>query len=73
MEIGSECLLLQQVARVHADEVGDLLERLQRQVALAALDGAHVRPVHADVIGEALLTVPLVKPPLAQVAPDDLL
>ncbi len=45
----------QQLERIDVDPAGDPLDRLQGQVALAALDTAHVGAVDADKIGEGFL------------------
>jgi hypothetical protein len=46
---------LQQDERVDADLAGDALQALESQVALAALDAAHVGAVDAELVGEVLL------------------
>jgi hypothetical protein len=65
--------LVQQFTRIETDEVCDTFQGLECQIALAALNGAHVRPVHAHVVSEGLLTKAVVLSPLTQVAPDSLL
>ncbi|OJX98224.1 MAG: hypothetical protein BGO96_03220 [Micrococcales bacterium 73-15] len=49
---------------------GDPLERLQRQVPLAALDTAHVGPMDAEHVSELLLAQPALHPDQAQVLSD---
>lgn len=46
---------LEQCQRVEADPRGDPLHALERQVALASLDAAHVGAVDAQGVGESLL------------------
>lgn len=45
----------QQSKRIDAGARGQPLEALQRQVALTALDAAHVRAVNAELIGKSFL------------------
>ena len=61
--------LAQQVEWVDADMGRDLLNALQRQVAFATFDAAHVRPVDAEHVGESLLAETTGEPVSAQVAP----
>lgn len=46
----------EQVERVDADRRRQSFHRLQRQVAFAALDPAHVGAVHTKFVGECFLT-----------------
>ncbi len=55
---------LYQIHDAHTEGIGDDLQRLNRDVALAALDLAHVRPVQAGFIGEHVL-----RPALFQAQP----
>jgi hypothetical protein len=66
-------LFVEQCPRVHAEEVGDLLQGLQRQVSLATLDGAEIGPVDTHPLGERFLAVALLRAMATQVAPHDLL
>lgn len=45
----------QQLERIDAESVGYPFQRLEREVALAPLDSAHVRSVDAQHIGKGLL------------------
>lgn len=61
---------VQQLAGVDPQEIGNLFNRLQGEVALAAFHTAHIGPVHAHVIGEGFLTKPALKAIPAQIATD---
>lgn len=48
-------LLAQEVERIELEAIGDALNALEREVALASLQAAHVGAVYAYDIGEYLL------------------
>lgn len=56
----------QQLERVDPHPAGEALHALEREVALTALDAAHVGPVDSQQIGERLLAEPSALP----VSPD---
>jgi hypothetical protein len=64
---------LEQGERVGVDPGRDALQALERQVALAALDSAHVGAVDAELLGERLLAEALAFPVGPQVAANRLL
>ena len=56
LELQSLKLLIpDEVADFHAKSVGYDLQRLDRHVALATLDGSHERPVHSTLVREGFL------------------
>lgn len=61
---------LQKFKRVDTDPGGDPLKRAQREVALAALQTAPVRPVHTYGVREGLLGLPSGLAQPAQVDPE---
>ena len=46
---------LQQRQRIDVDAAGQPLQAAEGQIALAAFDSAHIRPVDAENLGESLL------------------
>ncbi len=63
----------QELQRVQVDPSGEPLDALERQVALPALDAAHVRAVDTEDIGEGLLAEAAGLPVGPQVQADDAL
>ena len=64
---------LEQRQRVEVELAGDALEALERQVALASLDAAHVGAVDAELFGKRLLAEAAGLPMGAQVVADSTL
>ena len=69
---GDGALPAQQLEGVDVDEFGDAFQRPERQVALTALQAAHVGAVDANEVGEGLLRqaeLPPVEPEVAADSP----
>lgn len=61
---------MQQRQRIEAESASEPLDSTQREIALAPLDTAEVRPVHAKTLRERLLAVSLPLTLTAQIRPD---
>lgn len=61
----------QEIERVHAEALGELLQRRQGQVALTSFEGSEIRAVDAELVGELLLTEAESGAVLAHTATDD--
>lgn len=64
---------VKQRQRLDSCSAGDSFEALEREVALSALDPAHVRPMDTDHVGEGLLAEPPRLSQCAEVPADGLL
>lgn len=73
IRLGVHVLVSKQFEWVEAENFCHSLQGLQSQVALAALDTAHVGPVDTHDLGERLLAIAAFLPVPAQIAPHDLL
>lgn len=62
--------LPQQLQRIHVDRRGEPLKASQGEVALTALQSAHVGAVDPDQVGEGLLGEAALQPVAAQVCTD---
>ena len=65
--------VVHQIDRVEPNHFGHVLQRLQGQVAFAALDRSEVSPVDTERLGERLLTEADALTMGTEIAPDDAL
>ena|ERR1039458_8168879 len=70
---GTRSQSLEQIDNPHAQAIGEDLERLKRNVALAPLDFADMRPVQTGPVGEDVLRPSVFLPQRPNVRPDFLL
>lgn len=61
----------EEVQRVYVEHIRDAFHGLEGEIALAALQAAHVRTMHAEHLGERLLTEPAAIPDRTQIAAQD--